>query len=162
MACGRQPIFEEMRIFHGKPKKPPADATNGIGTNVPRAAHTGPERRRPPYEGFSVLRVVPQLVGSGAVTRAETDAVTNTLAAGLRSYDRFCLFDDATYMIVLAHAGDDQGRIVAQRLAVEMTMRSAALRRRKWMVSVAPYPYDERTAAVLADLAAGDADQITA
>jgi hypothetical protein len=143
-----------MRIFGRKQQSPPPSAVAPPTT----AAHTGPERRRPPREGFSVLRVVPQLLASDVVTRTEADAVTKTLAAGLRSDDRFCLFDDRSYMIVLAHTDDDQARVVAQRLAVELTMRSAGVQRRKWMVSVAPHPYDERTAAALADLAGSDGE----
>jgi hypothetical protein len=147
-----------MRFLRGKTQQRPAEAAGGGETAEARRVHAGPERRRAPREGFSVLRVVPQLVGSGAILRAETDAVTKTLASGLRSDDRFCLFDDATYMIVLAHTEDDQARVVAQRLTVEITLGGPALRQRKWMVKVAPYPYDVRTEAVLADLANGDAE----
>ena len=150
-----------MRFVRHKPhaENPPqaadaqADAPAVISAeaDVRRAIREGAGRRRPPTDAFSVLCVVPQAVRQ-PVTAAEFTAATATIGRELRGADRFCLFDDASYVVALAGTDDEHARVVAERLALALTSRMAPLGR-AWYVGVACYPHDARTEAALIEFA---------
>ena len=126
-------------------------------SDVRRTIHEGAERRARGRSAFSVLSIVPQVVGNEPLILAEVEAVTRNIAGELRSNDRFCRMPDGSYMVVLMESDDDHARVAAQRLSVNLTVRSTAVRRRKWLVGVAHYPHDAKTAAALIELARANA-----
>lgn len=121
--------------------------------DVRRAIHEGIERRVPRRSTFSVLSIVPQLVGNEPIIPAEVEAVSRNIGSELRASDRFCRLPDGSYIAVLLDSDDDHARVAAQRLSVNLTVRSTAVRRRKWVVGVAHYPRDAGTEAALIELA---------
>lgn len=159
----RQPAasdpYAEMNLFRRqKPATPVAAAHDSDApsisaeANVRMAVHAGVDRRRP-QESFSVLCVIPQAVGHEPDIPAEIEAVTRNIALELRSDDRFCRLEDGAYLVLLQNTSDELASVVAQRLAVNLTVRSGAVRHRKWLVGVAGYPRDAKTEAALIELA---------
>jgi hypothetical protein len=148
----------EMRFLRHRPHpengSPAAGSPAVIGAeaDVRRAIREGAERRRPRAEGFSVLCAVPQVFRE-PVTAAEADVATSRIARELRAADQFCLLDDASYVVLLADTDEGNALVVAQRLAVDLTLHMAALLGRKWHVGVARCPHDARTEAALIEFA---------
>ncbi len=100
------------------------------------------ERRKTVRGGISVLGVVPQLLPNETLSQPETDTVTRIIGQQLREADRVALMSDGAYVVMLSHTTDEHAHVVAQRLAVELHVRSAAIKRRKWLVGVAACPSD--------------------
>lgn len=117
------------------------------------------ERRRSAAESFTVLCVTPQLTGMSPVSAAEAEASTRTISTQLRINDQFCMLDDGSYIVVLAETPEDDARVVARRIASELTLRSGGINQRKWLAGVAQYPGDARTEAALIALAQASATE---
>ncbi|MDP9238785.1 MAG: hypothetical protein M3P30_15535 [Chloroflexota bacterium] len=100
---------------------------------------------------------MPQTIGKEPQIPAETEAVARNIAAELRPNDRFCRLEDGSYLVLLSDTNDDFGRVVAHRLASSLTLRSTAVRHRKWLVGVAEYSHDAATESALIALARADA-----
>jgi hypothetical protein len=130
-------------------RKPPEISAE---TDVRRAIHHGVDRRRPRRPTFGVLCAVPQVIGA-SLSSTEHGLAARTIAEHLRDEDQFCALDDGSYLVVLQRTDEDHAAVVAQRLAVELTLRSGAVNQRTWRVGLARYPHDARTEAALIDLA---------
>lgn len=147
-----------MPLFKRKHEPPPEPAPPiSDEAEVHRAIYAGAERRRAGGAEFSVLCVIPQLIGTATLLPAETEAATASIAAELRGEDRFCLLADGSYIVVLAETEGDHGLVVAQRLGTDLTVRSAGIKQRKWLVGIARDPLDVKTEAALIELARADA-----
>jgi hypothetical protein len=151
-----------MKLFRRSRQVPlspaPTDEAPSLSAEaeVRTAIHEGAERRRK-HETFSVLCVTPQAIGTEPEISAEIDAVTRNIAAELRFGDRFCRLENGSYLVLLNDTSDQFANIVAQRLAVNLTVRSGAVRHRKWLVGVAQYPHDAQTESALVAMAQADA-----
>lgn len=127
----------EMRLL---PSKRPAvhDSQSAIR---PRAERIAPnrstglpnERRASRRGGVAVtfrLRLDAML---DRPSRSEIDLAGSIIAARLRKEDGFELRDDSEFTVVLAKTDPQAARVVAARLASEISFRSVAFRKRNWV-----------------------------
>jgi PleD family two-component response regulator len=66
-------------------------------------------------------------------SRSEIDLAGSIIAARLRKEDGFELRDDSEFTVVLAKTDPQAARVVAARLASEISFRSVAFRKRNWV-----------------------------
>lgn len=66
-------------------------------------------------------------------SRSEIDLVGSIIAARLRREDGFDFGDDSAFTVVLAKTDPQAARVVASRLASEVSFRSAAIKKRNWV-----------------------------
>jgi hypothetical protein len=95
---------------------------------------------------LSVLRIAPQALPSESLKPAEIQRVSEVAAALLRDVDHFGPFDEYSMLAVLPETDKGASRIVAGRLASELTMRSGAFIQRNWLVGSASLMDDAETA----------------
>jgi hypothetical protein len=82
----------------------------------------------------------------GTLTPPEIDLAGHTIATRLRAEDGFDLRDDGSFIVVLAGADRDAALVVAQRLANEITRRTAAINQRKWIAEIVDEPPSDAAA----------------
>jgi len=105
-----------------------------IARETPDAFAT--ERRAARRGGRLVALCLRPQVMRCQLSRDEIDLAGSTIAARLRRQDGFDLRDDGAFIVVLANTERDAAQIVAQRLANEITRRTAAINYRKWVAEI--------------------------
>lgn len=79
--------------------------------------------------------------------------VTRSLAYQLRRADAVAALADGAYVAILPDTPADAAQIVAQRIAGDLAIRSAAINRRNFLLGIAVYPHDATIASDLIDAA---------
>jgi len=85
---------------------------------------------------LSVLRILGYLLPHEKLHPAEHALVRETLAAQLRNTDHVGVMSDGSYLAVLPETPEPAAEAVAQRVAAELSLRSASLNKRTWLVGV--------------------------
>ncbi len=98
---------------------------------------------------LSVLRVTAQLVPGDRLTEAEVVLVTGCIAQQLRDTDTVGVLGDGSYVAVLPETEVVAAQAAAQRLAVELTLRSGSVKYRNWLVGAASWSAELESAAAI-------------
>jgi hypothetical protein len=122
-----------MRLFGGN-REAEQDSGGTQGAPGGAGAPAG-ERRRLRRGPVVTFRVRPEAM-LDRPSRAEIDLAGSTIAARLRKEDGFELGDDGAFTVMLANTDPQAARVAAARLASEITHRSAAVNRRKWIAEL--------------------------
>lgn len=116
-----------------------------LGVEVWRAGRYG----RP----LSVLCVVPQLLVGEALVAGELEAVAAAVRRQLRLSDRLGTLADGRLVAVLPETDGAGARVLAQRVAMDLAVRSAGLHRRNWLGGSSTCPEDGTDKATLIEAA---------
>jgi hypothetical protein len=102
---------------------------------------------------LTVLCVVPQLLPHEGLAPEEVNRATEVVRAQLRLSDHLGVLANQTLVALLPETLTETALAVAQRLASELSIRSAAVTHRVWRVGVASCPTDGQNEAALIDAA---------
>ena len=89
-----------------------------------------------------ILCVVPQLVPGESPAAGEIAFARDVVAAQLRFSDRVGTLEDGTLVAVLPETEATSARVVAHRIAADLTVRSTGANRRNWLVGASTFPDD--------------------
>jgi hypothetical protein len=124
-------------------------AENALVRSLDDAIH----RHGGPSGAVAVLCIIPQLLPGEHITHDEAQMVTRSLARQLRRADAVAALADGAYVAVLPDTPGDAAQIVAQRIAGDLSIRSAGINRRNFLIGLAVYPHDAAIASDLIDAA---------
>jgi hypothetical protein len=90
------------------------------------------------YErALSLLRIVPHLPPGEVPSAPELAAVYDCVRSLVREIDHVGLLGDSSLVAILPETDEDAARVVAMRVASELTLRRAARSQRNWLVGTA-------------------------
>lgn len=89
-----------------------------------------------------ILCARPQLLPNEAIRPEEAAVAIEAVSAQLRFSDRVGTLLDGTIVAVLPETPVEVARVIAQRIAVDLTLRSAGVSQRKWLVGASSFPDD--------------------
>ncbi len=120
-----------------------------LGVEVWRAGRYG----RP----LSVLCVVQQLLVGEALVAGEIEAVAAAVRPQLRLSDRLGTLADGRLVAVLPETEGAGARVLAQRVAMDLAIRSAGAHRRNWLGGSSTFPEEGTDEATLIEAASRSA-----
>jgi hypothetical protein len=91
---------------------------------------------------LAVLCVLPQLLPAEALDPVELATAADAVNARLRFSDRVGVLDEGTLVLVLPETSGDVARVIGQRIASDLGIRSAAAGHRKWLAGTGTFPED--------------------
>jgi GGDEF domain-containing protein len=89
-----------------------------------------------------VLCALPQLTTGEALGAAGIATAWEALSAQLRFSDRVGILNDGAFVAVLPETDAQSARVIAHRLAADLTVRSTGANRRNWLVGIGEWPVD--------------------
>jgi hypothetical protein len=89
-----------------------------------------------------VLCARAQLLTNEALSAAEINGAAETVGAQLRFSDRVGTLADGSVVAVLPETTMAVARVIAHRIAADLTLRSSGSASRKWSVGASTYPDD--------------------
>lgn len=89
-----------------------------------------------------VLCIVPQRLAGDAPEPREIASAADFVSTALRFSDRVGVLADGTIVAVLPETQPEVARVIAHRIAADLTVRSAAGTRRNWLAGTSTFPDD--------------------
>lgn len=89
-----------------------------------------------------VLCIVPQRIVGEAPQPGEIASAADFVSTTLRFSDRVGVLTDGTIVAVLPETQLEVARVVAQRIAADLAVRSSAGTRRNWLAGTSTFPED--------------------